>query len=95
MEVERLGNLSQPASVSWSVVAGGANADDFIGSSLPAGSLSFAPGQASQRIEFGVAGDTALERHEDFSVVLSAPSGATLASASLSGRLQNDDPVPR
>ena len=95
VEVERLGNLSQPASVNWSVVAGGATADDFVGSSLPAGSLSFASGQGSQRIEFGVAGDTALERHEDFSVVLSAPGGATLASASLSGRLQNDDPVPR
>ena len=36
VEVERLGNLSQPASVSWSVVAGGASADDFIGGGLPA-----------------------------------------------------------
>ena len=95
LEIERLGNLTQPASVSWSMVAGAATADDFTGASLPAGRLSFAAGQVSQRIEFAVAGDTLLERHEDFSVVLSAPSGASLASASLSGRLQNDDPVPR
>ncbi len=95
VEVERLGNRSLPASVTWAVLAGAADADDFTGANLPGGRLDFAAGQTSQLISFGVAGDIIFERHEDFSVALSSPSGASLASASLAGRLQNDDPLPR
>lgn len=95
VEVLRLGNRGAQASVDWTVVAGTAGTGDFVGSSLPNGRLVFAPGQASQRIEFGVAGDTRLEAHEGFTVTLANPTGATVATASLAGRLQNDDPVPR
>ncbi|KAF0165884.1 MAG: Ig family protein [Rhodocyclaceae bacterium] len=75
-------------------VAGQANATDFFGGSLPAGTLTFAPGELFKAITIMVAQDQALEGDEAFSVKLTNPAGATLATASASASIRNDDTAP-
>ena len=53
--------------------------------------MTFAAGQTSQQITVTVAGDTAVEADETFTVTLSAPSGATLGAASSTVTITNDD----
>ena len=85
-------------SVAWFVTGSGssaANAADFVGGTLPSGSLTFALGETSKTITVLVAGDTAVEDDESFTVVLSGLSpglmpGTTVATATI----QNDDVAP-
>ena len=59
---------------------------------LPTGTVSFAAGESSKVISIGVAGDTAVEANEGFSVTLSNPgAGAILGTASANGIIRNDD----
>jgi hypothetical protein len=88
-----------PASAAWAVTGGGvdgtqaADGADFAGGALPSGTVSFAPGQASQVVTVTVAGDLAVEQDESFTVTLSgAPSGVTLGTAAATGLISNDDP---
>jgi hypothetical protein len=75
------------------VAAGSASADDFAGGTLPTGTVSFAPGQASQVITVPVAGDSVAEPDETFSVTLSGvPAGVSLGVATAGGVIRNDDP---
>ncbi|MFO1157331.1 MAG: Calx-beta domain-containing protein [Reyranellaceae bacterium] len=80
--------------VSWSVagtVVHGAEAQDF-GGTLPSGTLSFAPGDISKTIVIDVAGDTAVEVDEGFTVGLSSPSaGLALGTATADALIRNDD----
>jgi hypothetical protein len=58
------------------------------------GTVTFAPGETSKNFGVLVNGDTALEPDEAFSVTLSAPTNATLASgggASAKGTIKDDD----
>ena len=88
--VTRAGDTSAAHSVAYAV--GGASGTDFAGGVLPAGTLSFAPGQTAQTLTIPVAGDTAIEADDGFTVTLSAPSaGATLAGASAAGTIRTDD----
>ncbi|MFL5337067.1 MAG: calcium-binding protein, partial [Geminicoccaceae bacterium] len=93
--LSRTGDLSAATSVAWAVAGSGAspaNAADFTNGLLPAGTASFAAGEASKALAVSVHGDTQLEANEGFSVTLSAPTnGATLGTASASGLIQNDD----
>ncbi len=92
--VTRSGLLTGASSVNWTVAGVGglaANAADFTGGVLPSGTVNFAPGQTSQTISVGVAGDTTVEYDERFSVTLSAPAGATITTPSAVGTIQNDD----
>jgi len=73
------------------VTPGGANAADFVGSALPSGTISFAAGEASKTIIINVAGDTAVETDEGFIVTLSAPIAASIATASATGTIRNDN----
>ena len=92
--VTRGGSTAGPASANWAVAAGGATAEDFAGGVLPSGSVSFNPGQASQIVTVLVAGDTAVEADEDFSITLSGvPAGVTLGTATAAGMIRNDDPA--
>lgn len=82
------------ASVQWalSLSSGStaASAADFTGAQ--SGTLTFAAGQTSAKIQVFVAGDTTFENNETFSVVLSNPSsGMTLGTALASGVIANDD----
>jgi hypothetical protein len=91
--VTRGGSIAGPASAAWAVAAGSASADDFAGGTLPTGTVSFAPGQASQVITVPVAGDSVAEPDETFSVTLSGvPAGVSLGVATAGGVIRNDDP---
>ena len=59
---------------------------------MPSGTVSFAAGQTSKVVTVNVAGDAAVEPTEGFTVTLSSPStGATIATASATGTIINDD----
>ncbi|HEX2835625.1 MAG TPA: Calx-beta domain-containing protein [Thermoanaerobaculia bacterium] len=80
---------SVPVSVSYATSAGSASAStDFVSAS---GTLAFTPGMTVQTIAVAVHGDTNRESDETFFVTLSAPSNATLADASATGTIRNDD----
>ena len=70
-----------------------ADAADFQGGTLPTGTVNFAAGQASPGDHVNVAGDTAVEPDETFTVTLSNPVGAGsgLVNATASGAILNDD----
>ena len=93
--VTRSGDTTGTSSASWAVSGSGANAataTDFTGGTLPAGSVTFAVGEATKTITVNVAADSTIEKDEGFSVTLSSPSGATLGSpTTATGTIQNDD----
>jgi VCBS repeat-containing protein len=89
--VTRTGDTSGASSANWAVTGNGATAADFVGNALPSGTVNFAAGEASQVITVNVAGDTAIEGHEGFTITLSAPNGATLGTAAATGTIRNDD----
>jgi hypothetical protein len=58
------------------------------------GTLTFAPGATTQTITVNVVGDTTPESNETFSVILSAPTNATIAAGTGTGTIVNDDAGP-
>jgi len=79
-----------PVSVNYAFVAGTATAgSDFRATQ---GRLMFRPGQTTAVVTAIVAGDVWNEADETFRIVLSAPSGATLATTFATGTIRNDDP---
>ncbi|WP_168220254.1 Calx-beta domain-containing protein [Azospirillum thermophilum] len=94
--VTRSGDTTGSSSVAYAVTGSGpsaADAADFTGGVLPSGTVSFAPGETSKTITVQVAGDTAVESDEGFTVTLSNPGGAVIATASATGTIRNEDPV--
>jgi Ca2+-binding RTX toxin-like protein len=92
----RGGDTSAAASVDYAVTgsdANPANAADFVGNALPAGSISFSAGEISKVIAIEVLGDSDFESDESFTLTLSNPSGTQLGVASASGTILNDDPT--
>ena len=94
--VNRTGGSTGAADVSYAVTASGthaANAADFTGGVLPAGTVSFADGETSKTITIPVANDHDQEFDETFTVTLSNPTnGASLgATTTAIGTIQNDD----
>lgn len=92
--VNRSGDASGVSTAAWSVAGTGskaANGADFVGGALPAGTVSFASGETSRTITVNVRGDLVQEGDETFLVSLSAPTGASLFTASASGTILNDD----
>ncbi|MBF2085060.1 DUF4347 domain-containing protein [Thermoleptolyngbya sp. C42_A2020_037] len=88
--VQRSGNSSGSATVSYDTVNGTAQAgSDYLARS---GTLTFAPGQTAQTISIPIINDTLIEDNESFSVVLSNPTGGVLGSqtASVITILDND-----
>lgn len=88
--VKRTGDISAAASAQWSVTGTGnapANGTDFVGGSLPSGTVGFAPGQSTAFLTVNVNGDTTPESNETFTVTLSNPVGATLGSSNVSNTL--------
>ena len=93
--VTRTGDLSGAASAQWAVTGAAVNAADFTGGELPTGTVSFAAGEGSKVISIDVAGDTAVESNEAFSVTLSnASAGTVIGTASANGLIGNDDIDP-
>ncbi|WP_149979810.1 ELWxxDGT repeat protein, partial [Microcystis aeruginosa] len=95
--VTRSVNTTGTNNVNWAVTGSGtnpANATDFVGSVLPSGTVSFAPGETSKVITVNVQGDTTVEPDENFTVTLSTPTnGATITTATAIGTIQNDDTI--
>jgi hypothetical protein len=90
--VTRTGDLTGAASAHWAVAGPSADGGDFAGGMLPTGTVSFAAGESSKVISIGVAGDSALENNEAFSVTLSNPAaGTSIGTASATGIIRNDD----
>lgn len=93
--VARAGDNSLSQTVSWAVTGSGAqaaDAKDFVGGTLPSGSVTFAAGETSKTITVNVAGDTTAESDETFAVTLSNPTGgATLNAAVATGTIRDDD----
>ncbi|TCS36271.1 Calx-beta domain-containing protein [Paucimonas lemoignei] len=96
--VTRAGAIASAATVDWAVTGSGmapANAADF-GGSLPSGTLSFAAGETSKTLTITVAGDTAVELDEGFTVTISNAKldDATpqlIVDATASAVIRNDD----
>ena len=94
--VTRSNDLSGASSASYAVTGSGANpadATDF-GGVLPSGTVDFAATETSKVITVDVSGDTVFEPDEAFTVTLSAPTDATLGTATATGTITNDDTLP-
>lgn len=99
--ISRSGEVSGTASVSFSVEPGNgkgsfaADASDFAGGAFPSGDVSFAAGQRTATLSVSVAGDSAIEDDETFTVVLDTPVNAVLGDRiSATGIIRNDDVPP-
>ena len=78
-----------PVSVSYATSNGTATAGvDYTAAS---GTITFAPGVTTQTVHVDIIGDTVVEPNETFTVTLSAPTGATIARATATGTIINDD----
>jgi len=90
--VQAAGSLKGSASVNYATASGTATAPgDFVAAS---GSLSFDRRTKSRTVTVQVAGDTVDELDETFQVVLSGPSGATIADGIGVGTILDDDSPP-
>jgi F420-dependent methylenetetrahydromethanopterin dehydrogenase len=77
------------SSVNWAVQHMGTSAADFTGATN--GTVSFLAGETSKVITLAAVGETAIELDEAFNVVLSAPNGAQLGTATAAGSILADD----
>ncbi|MCH4903933.1 hypothetical protein GSN00_05925, partial [Cylindrospermopsis raciborskii CHAB3438] len=97
--VTRTGDANTSSSANWAVTGSGTNqadATDF-GGTMPTGTVNFAAGETSKTIMVNGSGDTAVEPDEEFTVTLSNPTNATIATSTAAGIIQNDDvtaPLP-
>jgi len=81
----------QTVSVNYATADGTATAgSDYVARS---GTLTFAPGTTAQGVAVTVNGDTTVEPNETFSVGLSGASNASIARATGTGTILNDDAV--
>ena len=94
--VTRSGDLTGASTVAYAVTGSGTTPADVadFGGSLPSGTVSFASNEASQTITVNVSGDTAVEPNEGFTITLSNPTNASIATATASGTIENDDALP-
>lgn len=75
--------------VSYATADGTAKAgSDYVAAN---GTLTFAPGETQKSIPVAVLGDTNIEAAETFTVTLSNPVNATIATATATATIQNDD----
>ena len=88
-------SLSAAAGAPVSVTVSTANGTGLAGSDYTAtgGVVTIPAGQTSAPFTVNAVGDTAPEPHEKFSLVMSNPSGATIARSTGAGTLVNDDGV--
>ncbi|WP_425599884.1 putative Ig domain-containing protein [Xanthomonas melonis] len=81
----------QTVTVNYATADGSASAgSDYVAGS---GTLTFAPGVTAQNVTVTVNGDTTVEPDETFSLGLSGASGATIARATGTATILNDDAV--
>lgn len=87
--VELSAGATQPVSVSFATADGTAVApSDYAAAS---GTLTFAKGQTTKTVEISVVADAAIEQDETFTVTLTQPVNATIATGTATGTIRNDD----
>jgi hypothetical protein len=96
--VSRAGGLGGSASVQWNLntTSGTGSADlaDFKTGQPLTGTVSFAPGVASQTITLTVTGDTVGEPNETFNILLANPTGnISIVDGTGVGTILNDDVI--
>ncbi|MFM7560081.1 beta strand repeat-containing protein, partial [Cylindrospermopsis raciborskii] len=92
--VTRNGDTTSSSSANWSVTESGtnpANGADFVGGTLPTGTVNFTAGETSKSITVNVLGDTTVEPDEGFTVTLSNPTNANITTGTATGTITNDD----
>lgn len=93
--VNRTGPTNTVTTVDYAVSGNGANpvdGADFIGGTLPSGTLTFNEGETSKTITLNLAGDNNVEQNEGLKLTLSNPStGTSLDTSELTGTVNNDD----
>jgi bacillolysin len=83
------GAATTPVTLSFATKNGTAKAPkDFVAGN---GILTFAAGTSTQVLKVLIKGDTRVEKNEKFTVVLSAPSGATIADGTAIGKIKDND----
>ena len=95
--VTRAGDTTGTSSVNYAVAGSGADAasaDDFQGGNFPNGTVTFTAGETAKTITVTVAGDTAVEADEGFTVTLSNAANGGITTAIANGTIQNDDTAP-
>src|SRR5262245_5370732 len=80
---------AKSVSVQYATANGTATAPSDYASA--AGTVTFAPGQRSKFVNVSVVGDLAIEQDETFTVTLSNPVNASIASGTATGTIRNDD----
>ena len=81
-----------PVTVQYATSNGTATAgQDYVAAS---GTVTFAAGETSKTVNVVINGDAAVESDETLTLTLSSPSGATIAAASATGTITNDDVAP-
>jgi streptogramin lyase len=80
---------ASPVTVNYATADGTATAPGDYGATN--GTLTFAPGVLTQTITVNVVGDTVVEPNETFTVALSGATNATIAVATGTGTILNDD----
>ena len=92
--VTRTGGSDGAVAVNYTTSNGTATAGtDYTPAS---GTLTFAAGETSKLVTVNVAGDTAFESNEGFTVTLSgATAGAVISTGATTGTILNDDTPPR
>jgi chitinase len=85
--------LSEAAATTVTVRFDTGNGTALAGSDFTAatGTLTFAPGEASKSVRVAALGDTTPEATETYAVILSAPSGATIADGTARGTILDTD----
>ena len=83
---------SQAVTVRYATADGTAlSGSDYVAKS---GTVTFAPGQTTATISIVINGDTTVEPDEDFTVTLSAPTNSSLATATATAVIGDDDALP-
>ncbi|MGK7879224.1 MAG: Calx-beta domain-containing protein, partial [Crocosphaera sp.] len=85
--VTRSGDDSEAVTVDWDIelIAGQANASDFVFGQPANGDVTIEAGQTSAEVVIEVQGDTDVETDEDFIVTLSNPSVGTIGEDTATG----------
>ena len=97
--VTRSGETGAELSVGWEIQVAGtdpAEVNDLAPGQLTAGTVNFDAGEEQQTVSVFIAGDSAVEADEQFTLTLDAnglPAGTTLGTASAVATISNDDPT--
>ncbi len=86
----RSGPLTGSSTVAWATLDGSAVAPaDYV--AVPASSVTFGPGETTKSLPITIKGDNAIEKDEQFAVILADASGAAIEDGNATAILVDDD----